>query len=72
MAKFMVLCSKVSGSVFVKGFFLSQGGGVEDWGKNWVEVEAESIEDARRKGCQLFAFDLSGKPWARPYERQAK
>lgn len=67
MAKFMVVCPKVSGSVFVKekDFFLSQRGDVEDWGKNWVEVEAESIEDARLKGCSMFA-------WARPYERQAK
>lgn len=65
--KFMVLCVEVSGSVFVKDrdFFVSQGGDREPWGKRWVEIEAESIEDARRIGCEK----LSG---ARPYERQAK
>lgn len=67
MAKFMVVCSKVSGSVFVKekDFFISQNGHTEPWGKDWVELEADSIEDARKKGCAMF-------DWARSYERQAK
>lgn len=55
-----------AGSVFVKTyeFFKSQGGFEEKWGENWVPIVAESIEDAREKGCEL--------PGARPYDRQAK
>lgn len=65
--KYMVIANKASGSVFVKekDFFISQGGDKQDWGKDWKEVEAESIEDARKKGCDMF-------PWARSYDAQAK
>ena len=40
--------------VYVKdaAFFESQGGLVEKWGKHWVEIEADSINDARTKGLQ--------------------
>lgn len=67
LQKYMVMANEASGSVFVKekDFFISQGGDKESWGKDWIEVSAESIEDARRIGCNLF-------PHARPYERQAK
>lgn len=63
---YMINCGP-SGSVFVKEreFFVSQGGDTQDWGKNWRTVAATSVEDAREKGCKLFAH-------ARPYERQAK
>jgi hypothetical protein len=66
MAEYMVLCNQHSGSVFVKEreFFISQGGDKEDWGRNWILIEADSIEGAREKGCNL--------PGARPYHRQAK
>ena len=39
-------------AVYVKEgeFFKNQGGLVEDWGKNWTPVEAESIEHARKIG----------------------
>lgn len=62
----MVQCN-CGGSVFVKtlDFFRSQGGFIDAWGRAWKPVVAESIEDARRIGCELF-------PEARPYERQAK
>jgi NTP pyrophosphatase (non-canonical NTP hydrolase) len=51
-----------TGAVFVKEreFFVSQGGDREPWGRSWREVEAESIEDARRKGCEML-------PGAKPH-----
>lgn len=60
MKKFMLLCGP-SGHVFVKTweFFVVQGGDREAWGRHWVEVEAESIEQARRIGCETL-------PGARP------
>lgn len=65
--KFMALCVEVSGSVFVKDrdFFVSQGGDKQEWCRRWVEIEADSIEHARRIGCDV----LKG---ARPYNKQAK
>ncbi len=62
---YMVLVGP-SGSVFVKelDFFKSQGGLMQGWGKNWIPIIATSIEDARKKGCDL--------PGARPWERQAR
>ncbi len=61
---YMVLVGP-SGSVFVKDldFFHSQCGFSQSWGKNWQPVVADSIEAARRRGCEL--------PGARPYARQA-
>lgn len=55
-----------AGSVFVKelDFFRTQGGFREGWGRAWVPIVAESIEDARELGCRL--------PGARPYSKQAK
>lgn len=63
---YMVLVSEASGCVFVKAldFYRSQGGFRETWGENWKPVVATSIEDARRKVCDL--------PGAKPYEQQAK
>jgi len=63
---YMVHCN-CGGSVFVKtlDFFQSQGGFRNDWGVVWVPVMATSIEDARRRGCEIF-------PDARPFEEQAK
>jgi hypothetical protein len=62
----MVNVNQFSGCVFVKehDFFRSQGGFQEEWGKNWIPLVADSIEDAREKGCAL--------PGAKPYDRQAK
>ena len=39
-------------TVYVKEgeFFRSQGGLTEDWGKAWKAIDAESVDDARRKG----------------------
>ncbi len=64
--RYMVHVARRSGTVFVKeySFFQEQGGMSEPWGKNWVEVMAMDIEDARRKGCLMRG--------ARPYEKQAK
>lgn len=44
-----------AGAVFVKegDFFESQGGLTEEWGRGWVAIEAESIEDARAQGQAL-------------------
>lgn len=55
-----------SGSVFVKtlDFFRQQRGFREEWGLGWTPLVATSIEDARKKGCEL--------PGARPYSEQAK
>lgn len=54
-----------AGAVFVKtyDFYKSQGGFKDYWGRAWVPVVANSIELARRKGCEL--------PGARPYREQA-
>lgn len=51
-----------AGSVFVKeqDFFREQGGFEKPWGKAWQQIEAESIEDARKKGSSL--------PGARPWD----
>ena len=41
--------------VYVKEgkFFRSQGGLVQDWGKNWEPIMAESLYDAQYKGIAL-------------------
>ena len=45
-----------AGSVFIKEaeFFRSQGGLVEDWGKNWVAITARDDDEAREKGRALL------------------
>lgn len=50
-----VLRQAATGSVFVKeaGFFRSQGGLTEEWGRAWVPVHANSIEHAREIGKQV-------------------
>ncbi len=65
--KFRIMVN-AGGSVMVKEdeFFLAQGGEFEAWGRIWVEIEAESIESARRFGCEIFKYA------ARPYNLQAK
>jgi hypothetical protein len=42
-------------AVYVKesDFFKSQGGLEEDWGKNWQQVYADSIEHARTIGKRM-------------------
>lgn len=47
-------------AVYVKDavFFESQGGLTEPWGKNWLEVEATSIEAARAIGYGHGKGDL--------------
>ena len=42
-------------AVYVKdaAYFESQGGLKEKWGERWVEIEAESIYDAREKGKKM-------------------
>ena len=62
---YMVLIGP-SGSVFVKTleYFTSLGGFKETWGKKWNPLVVESLEDARKLGCNL--------PGARPYAQQAK
>ncbi len=49
MNTYMVLVGTNNGVVFVKerDFFVSQGGDKQAWGRNWKEVQAESIEHAR-------------------------
>lgn len=46
-----------SGSVvFVKefNFFCDQGGFKQQWGNDWIPIIATSIEDARKKGCEII------------------
>jgi hypothetical protein len=55
MAKYYVHYN--GASVFVKeaGFFKSQGGLTDEWGKHWRgPLTAESIHAARMKGYELF------------------
>lgn len=48
-------------AVFVKeaGFFESQGGLTEAWGKAWTKISAESVDDARRIAQETLP------PWVR-------
>lgn len=48
-------------ALFVKeaGFFTSQGGLTQPWGKHWRPVVARSIDDARRKAAEIFGVELS-------------
>ena len=41
---------------FVKeyDFFVSQGGLKEPWGRNWIPMEADSIEGARLKARKIW------------------
>lgn len=43
-------------TVYVKeaAFFISQGGLTTNWGKNWIGINAESIDDARQKGKEIW------------------
>lgn len=43
-------------TVFVKeaGFFISQKGDREEWGKNWIKIQATEIEHARDIGKRMF------------------
>jgi hypothetical protein len=43
-------------AVFVKEteFFVSQGGLVQEWGRRWRPIVAESFEDARAKGERIL------------------
>ncbi len=45
-----------AGVVFVKesAFFAKQGGLKQDWGRNWISITANSIEDARLRGDQIL------------------
>jgi hypothetical protein len=42
-------------AVYVKEgeFFEEQGGLTKPWGKNWITVQANSIEHARKQGLEL-------------------
>lgn len=48
-------------SVFVKDYelFEDQGGLREPWGKNWKPLIANSIEEARELGYELFEVERS-------------
>lgn len=45
--------SGISTMVKVGSFFRQQGGDTEDWGKNWISVQADSIEHAREIGERM-------------------
>lgn len=57
---YYVLCNN-GNALFVKeaGFFASQGGLTEAWGRHWTPVEATSIGDARRQASKMFKVPLS-------------
>lgn len=48
--KFMILVTEAAVYVKELEFFKSQGGTYQPWGRDWIEVEADSIEDAREIG----------------------
>lgn len=55
-------CVSNSATVFVKegNFFRDQKGLTEDWGKNWVGIEAKTLGDARRyAAAHVFDKKLS-------------
>lgn len=56
------IMANFAGAVFVKGekFFIAQGGKDQDWGKKWIPVKAESIEDARALGKALLEANRLG------------
>ncbi len=53
MAEYFVLIE--NGTVYVKEgwYFHYQGGDAAEWGKRWKRIEADSIEDARKKARTL-------------------
>lgn len=55
-----VMCNSGK-ALFVKeaGFFESQGGLTDSWGKAWKPVRAASIGDARRQAAKIFGVPLS-------------
>ena len=47
------------------GFFISQGGLKEDWGKHWEPVyDCETVGDARRKFAESKGVKLSHIYWS--------
>lgn len=63
MNRYYILIS--NHSVFVKEeqFFIDQGGLVDDWGKNWIPVDAVSIEHARSIG-ENIRDDVEKESWS--------
>jgi hypothetical protein len=59
-APFYVLPREYGHSMVKDGdFFRSQGGLKDDWGKHWIPVHAESIEDARRLADRMVTKQQS-------------
>lgn len=62
LEKFAISTNGHGSAVYVKEwqFFVEQGGLREPWGKNWLLIEAESIDDARKRGKKLMGklFEL--------------
>ncbi len=50
-------------------FFQAQGGLVQDWGRRWVAVTADSILEARRVGATLEPINSQ---WRRLTEDEAE
>lgn len=51
MYRYFVVYNGAAWMVKEGAFFESQGGLVDDWGKNWKPVWADSIEHARDKAA---------------------
>ena len=53
--KYMIVWNEGGETVYVKDadYFKQQGGETAAWGKRWLQVTANSINDAREKGHEL-------------------
>ena len=53
--KYMIVWNEGGKTIYVKDadYFKEQGGETAEWGKRWIKVTANSINDAREKGHAL-------------------
>ena len=54
MYKYFVLVEPWAVYVKEYDYFISQGGLEQEWGKKWKRLNADSIEDARKKAKEYY------------------
>lgn len=61
--RYRVVWNENGETVYVKDadFFEQQGGLTEKWGKRWIEIQANSINDAREKGHELRRIEQGNR-----------
>ncbi len=53
MNKYAILICNYGIYVKEYGFFVEQGGLTQSWAKNWMIIESDSIENARKYGVSI-------------------